>query len=132
MKNAKHDILNDSPELKTMPFAVPEGYFEQFKTEAHRPKAETVSLWNRLTPHLSIAAVFIFLVAAGTFILERSVLRQEMTQEDYILFSDNMMNTISHEIDEDVQFADAEINDDDIINYLIYSAITADEVELSK
>lgn len=132
MKNLNNDILSERTELKKMPFTVPEGYFEKFKAAAYRPKAETVSLWNRLSPYISVAAVFIFIVTAGTFILERSTPQQDMTQEDYIMFSDNMMNTISYEMDDDTWIADAEIENEDIINYLIYSGITAEEVELSK
>lgn len=132
MKDLNKDILNDCTELKKMPFTTPEGYFEQFKAAAYRPKADSLSLWKRMVPYISVAASFIFLVTAGTLILERSVKQQDMTQEDYIMFSDNMMNTISYDIDEDAWIADAEINNEDIINYLIYSGITAEEVELSK
>ena len=42
------------------------------------------------------------------------------------------MNTIAYEMDSEYKLADAEINDDDIINYLIYSGISAEEIELSK
>ena len=55
-----------------------------------------------------------------------------MTEEDYILFSENMMNTIAYEMEYSDQLAEAEISDEDIINYLIYSGITAEEIELCK
>lgn len=132
MKNLNNDILSGHTELKEMPFATPEGYFEKFKTAAYRPKAETASLRSRMVPYISVAAAFILLVAAGTLVLENTTGRQDMTQEDYIMFSDNMMNTISYEMDDEVRIADAEIENEDIINYLIYSGITAEEVELSK
>jgi hypothetical protein len=35
-------------------------------------------------------------------------------------------------MDSDYKLAEAEINDEDIINYLIYSGISAEEIELSK
>ena len=33
MKNLEHDILQSSPELKKMPYTVPEGYFSSLKQE---------------------------------------------------------------------------------------------------
>ena len=127
MKTNDTDILRDSPELKTMPFKTPEGYFDAFRESMCRPQPKVISLWNRLTPYAAVAAVFIFLVSAGTFILEHATPQQEMTQEDYILFSDNLMNIIEDEYEAEPQLADA-----DIIDYLIYSGITPEEIELSK
>lgn len=132
MKQKETDILNDMPELKKMPYRVPEGYFGQFKTEACSRKAQSMGLWERLSPYAAVAAVFVFLVTTGTFILEKTTMQDDMTEEDYIMFSGNMMNTISYEISEDVQFANAEIDNEDVINYLIYSGITAEELEMSK
>ena len=127
MKTNDTDILRDNPELKTMPFKTPEGYFDEFRQSMCRPQPKVVSLWSRLTPYAAVAAVFIFLVSAGTFILEHATPQQEMTQEDYILFSDNLMNIIEDDYEPEPQLADA-----DIIDYLIYSGITPEEIELSK
>ena len=132
MKKTESDILKERPELKKMPYSIPDGYFEQFKTKAYRQQAVTVSLWNRLSPYVATAALFLFLMTAGTFILEKTSANHGMTQEDYILFSDNLMNTISYDDYGDSQLAEAEINEEDIINYLIYSGISPEEVELSK
>lgn len=132
MKNNGQDILKERPELKKMPYSIPDGYFEQFKAKAYRHQTVTVSLWNRLAPYAATAAVFLFLVSAGTFILERTNTDNGMSQEDYILFSDNLMNTITYDEYSESQLADAEINEEDIINYLIYSGISPEEVELSK
>lgn len=132
MKKKEQDILKERPELKKMPYSIPDGYFEQFKAKAYRQQTVTVSLWNRLAPYAATAAIFLFLVSAGTFILERTTADEGMTQEDYILFSDNLMNTISYDDYSESQLAEAEINEEDIINYLIYSGISPEEVELSK
>lgn len=128
----KKDILRDCPELKQMPFTVPEGYFESFKAEAAKPMVHKVSFMNRFAPYAAMAAVFACLVTAGTFLLERTTPAYQMTEEDYMLFSDNMMNTITYEMEYGDQLAEAEISDEDIINYLIYSGITAEEIELYK
>lgn len=127
MKANDTDILRDCHELKTMPFKTPEGYFDTFRESMSRPQPKVVSLWTRLAPYAAVAAVFIFLVSAGTFILEHTTPHQEMTQEDYIVFSDNLMNIIENHYEPEQQLADA-----DIIDYLIYSGITPEEIELSK
>ena len=130
MKTENKDILKDNPKLKDMPFSVPEGYFESFRQGISIQQAP--SFWKRSAPYVSVAAAFLLIMSVGTLILEKTVPGYEMTQEDYILFSDNMMNTISYEMDEEYQIAEAEINDEDIINYLIYTGISAEEIELSK
>ena len=55
-----------------------------------------------------------------------------MTQDDYLVFYENMPVTTIYEIEEEVQLADAAMNEEDIINYLIYSGITAEELEQYK
>jgi hypothetical protein len=113
-----------------MPFRVPEGYFDSFKREVRKQQAS--SLWKIFAPYATVAASFLLIVSAGTFILEKTVSKELMSQEDYIIFSDNMMNTINYEMDTEYKLAEAEINEEDIINYLIYSGISAEEIELSK
>ena len=95
MKQTDKDILKDVAELRRMPYSVPEGYFDTFRREMKKPQTQVVSLWSRIMPYASVAAVFIFLVSAGTFILERTTDTRDFTQEDYILFSENFsLNTI--------------------------------------
>ena len=55
-----------------------------------------------------------------------------MTEEDYVMFADNMMNTIAYEMEYGTQLAEAEVSDEDIINYLIYTGVSAEHIELSK
>ena len=128
----ENDILKDSLGLKQMPFTVPEGYFGAFKEANARPVARKVSLWNRIAPYAAMAAVFVSLVTTGTFLLERSMPQYDMTEEDYVLFSDNMMNTIAYEMGYGSQLAAAEVRSDDVINYLIYTGVSAEPIELSK
>ena len=69
MQNEK-DILKSAQELKKIPYSVPDGYFDRLKAEAasvaldsgerHRP------FFTRLAPYAAMAAVFVFLVTAGT------------------------------------------------------------------
>lgn len=128
----ENDILKDFRELKEMPFAVPEGYFETFKTEAKKPMVRKLTFMDRMAPYAAIAAMFIFLVTVGTLFLDSTTTEYEMTEEDYILFSDNMMNSLAYEMEYMSQAADTEISEDDIINYLIYTGVSAEHIELSK
>ena len=127
-----NDILKDCTELKQMPFSVPEGYFDSFKNANAVPVARRVSLWNRMAPYAAMAAVFVFLVSAGTFLLEKSSPDYNMTEEDYVMFADNMMNTIAYEMEYGDQIAEADLSEEDIINYLIYTGVSAELIELSK
>ena len=128
----ENDILKDCPQLKQMPFTVPEGYFEAFKAEASKPMVRKLDFRTRIAPYAAMAAVFVFMVTAGTHLLEKSVPGYEMTEEDYVMFSDNIMTTIAYEMEYGTQLAEAEISDEDIINYLIYTGVSAEQIELLK
>lgn len=114
-----------------MPYTVPEGYFEQVKAEISRSTAaeEGVSLWRKAVPYISVAATFLIMVSAGTFFLEKTTQQDGMTYEDYLVHSDVL---IEAEYEQDTQIADATIAAEDIIEYLIYTGVTAEDIELSK
>lgn len=131
MKEKNRDILADNPKLKEQVYSVPDGYFSGFKAGMTPYASVEPSLARRLVPYLSMAAVFIFLVTAGTFFLQRTTPSDEFTQEDFILYSSNISGIGLYEEEPD-QLADAGIADEDIIEYLIYSGISAEEIELSK
>lgn len=132
MKQTDMDILKEATLLKQMPYSVPEGYFDGMKENLKRTGPQAISRWNRLVPYMSVAAMFIFLISVGTLIFDRTSTEEGMTQEDYLLFSDNMMISAIYEFEEGDRIAEAGIADEDIIEYLIYSGITAEEIELSK
>lgn len=132
MEKNNRDILSEKPYLKEMPYSVPEGYFETFKANAAPYQAKSISLAGRLVPYISMAAMFIFLLTVGTLFLQKTTSPEMMTQEDYLVFSGDMMNTVGYEMEYGDQIADAEIANEDIINYLIYSGVTLEEIELSK
>lgn len=131
MKEKNRDILADNPKLKDQVYSVPDGYFSGFKAGMMPYASVEPSLARRLVPYLSMAAVFIFLVTAGTFFLQQTTPADEFTQEDFILYSSNISGIGLYEEEPD-QLADAGIADEDIIEYLIYSGISAEEIELSK
>lgn len=131
----KKDLLNTrSAELRKMPYDVPEGYFETFKKDmservACRHEGET-GFMHKLTPYISMAATFLVIVTAGTLLMKSGTTDEGMTYEDYIVHSDMYVSTLY----EDEQLAEAvtDIADEDIIEYLIYTGITAENLEISK
>ena len=134
MNEMERDILNN-PELRKTPYTVPEGYFDSLRKEVSgyaRPVVVKVSLWQKLAPLATIAAMFIIMVTAGTFFLRSTSPEDEITQEDYIVFAGEYSTFGIYEEENDEQYADAGVSADDIIEYLIYTGVSEDIIELSK
>lgn len=128
----KNDILKENGKLREMPFTTPEGYFEDLRCKvAKSPERRTGSAGKGLI-YAAAAASFLFLVSAGTLLLKTSGGTYEMTQEDYLMFADNMTSAIAYEMEYGSQVADAVLADEDIIDYLIYIGVTPEEIELTK
>ena len=130
MKEMKRDILAENPQLRKEAYDAPEGYFEDFKSRMRPHQDVQRGRMEKLVPYISIAASFIFIVTAGTFFLQRTALTEEFTQEDYLLFANSMVNVEYYE--DNGQLAEAAMAEEEIIEYLIYSGISAEEIELSK
>lgn len=128
MEEIKRDILASEPKLKEMPYTVPDGYFETFEAQALQHKESRSD--RRMIPYAVAAAVLAFLFTAGALLLQNSPHPEELTQEDFLVFSTQMTNVEYY--DDIDQIADAGIADEDIIEYLIYTGISAEEIELSK
>ena len=128
----KTDILNTfSSELRKMPYSVPEGYFNTVKKDLQKNSVVRIDngLWNRFIPYASVAAVFIALVTAGMLLMRGSLGENEMTYEDYLVHSGAMLN---EGYSEEITVIENEINEEDIIEYLIYTGVTAELIEYSK
>jgi hypothetical protein len=52
-----------------------------------------------------------------------------MTYEDYLVYSGSMTN---EDFQNDIDIIENEINEEDIIEYLIYTGVTAELIEISK
>lgn len=130
--NMKDDILNTrSEELRQQPFRVPEGYFGKLENDL-RQLEEPVNrgFFRVIAPYASMAAAFIIMVTAGTFFLKSTTEQDGMTYEDFLVHSDYVL---SESYDELVNVVEAEeIADEDIIEYLIYTGVTAEVIEISK
>ena len=136
MKDFKRDILQEAS-LKNSPYSVPEGYFESLKERAvkYSKPAEIAPMQFRriLWTAISMAAMFIIMVTAGTMFLKGVTPEDDLTQEDYIVFSDGYFDLEMYDTDGMAeQYADASISDEDIIEYLIYTGVSQEFIEMSK
>jgi hypothetical protein len=136
MKDSERNIMYDDS-LRKCPYSVPEGYFESLKERAvtySKPAPAPVFQFKRiLTTAVSMAAMFVLMVTAGTFLLENTTQEEDLTQEDYIVFSDGYFGLEMYDdggLSE--QYADASISDEDIVEYLIYTGVSEELIELSK
>ena len=133
MRTYGQDILTSQKELKERPFSVPDGYFESFKAEAMRKStAPVISPWRKDVPYMAVAASLAFLLSVGTLVQNSISSRNRITDEDYILFSNSFISTAEYDGEESYHFAEAEIMDEDIIEYLIYMGVSPESIELSK
>lgn len=135
MKDLERDILQEAS-LKKCPYSVPEGYFESLKEKAvkySKPAPAPVFQFKKvLMTAVSMAAMFILMVTAGTFLLEKSTPSEDLTHEDYIVFSDGYFDLEMYEDNMSEQYADASISDEDIVEYLIYIGVSEEFIEMSK
>jgi hypothetical protein len=131
MKTYGQDILTSQKELKERPFSVPDGYFEAFKAGAiSKSSISAAKPLSKLVPYLAVAASIALLLGLGLSFSRKSI--DTLSEEDYILFSDNLIRTDFDESDVTEQFAEAELYDEDIIEYLIYIGESPESIELSK
>lgn len=132
MADMNKDILQN-PEMKKTPYSVPEGYFDSLKKEALRCKETPrvrLSLWGRLAPYASIAAMFLFILLLGKIFIRKAPettaeTYEENTYEDFLVFSDMTSEMSMHYLaDESI-----DLSDEEIIEYLIYIGATEEYIE---
>ena len=129
MTKTEKDILRDTPQLKATPFDVPEGYFDRLKQDLkiNQPATILVAPWKKISQYVAIAATFAMLIAAGGFFLTKNS-DTDISEEDYIVFSNNMTNTLSYDYEE--LYAEAEsVEIEDIVEYLIYIGADVESIE---
>ena len=79
-----------------------------------------------------MAAMFILMVTAGTFFLKGVTSAEDLTQEDYMVFTDGYIDLELYDDGLSEQYADASISNEDIVEYLIYTGVSEELIELSK
>lgn len=139
MENKEKDILNCSPELKRMPFSVPEGYFDDLRrsvavSNGHRSKQ--VSVLTKLIPYASMAAMLLFALVLGRTLADRRQTVSETTDtvsefEDFMVFADGSTDVALYYLEHE-QYAENNIEEDEIIEYLIYTGVSEMDIELLK
>lgn len=133
MKTNGHDILASRPDLKDRPFGVPEGYFESFKKDmAGKAAKPQTSLWKKSIPYMAAAASLALVLSVGSLVKDIFTSGNDFSDEDYILFSNSFISTAEYDNSDSYQFADAELMDEDIVEYLIYLGVSPESIELSK
>lgn len=131
MKKNEQDILTSQQALKEIPYTVPDGYFEAFRAEAiRRSSTKPAKSFGRLVPLLAVAASVALILGLGLSFSQKDI--DTLSEEDYILFSDNLIRTDLEEGGLYGQLAEAEVYNEDIIEYLIYIGESPESIELAK
>lgn len=129
----KNDILNTlSSEFRKMPYCVPEGYFDTLKQDLQRTgRTHSVErrLRNRVASYASIAAAAAIMATSGIMLMKNILTHEDMTYEDYLVHSEAI---IGEEYQDEITVIENEVNEEDIIEYLIYTGVTAELIETSK
>ena len=121
----KNDILNThSSILKENPYGVPESYFETLKGDLMRKKKNSFA-----SPYISIAAACLIFLTAGLMLIKNTVISDDMSYEDYLVHSDYIF---TEGYEDEINVIENDIDADDIIEYLIYTGVTAEVIEQSK
>jgi len=101
----------DNKDLRKMPFTVPEGYFANMPEKMQDRVLAKTPAKRRLVPYMALAASFLILLAAGTFLLrngEKSETDIAGYYSEYTYTADDMTN-------------------EDIIAYLLWSGASVEE-----
>ena len=132
MKDLQRDILQEAS-LKNSPYSVPESLKERAVKYSKPAEVAPMQFRRILWTAISMAAMFIIMVTAGTMFLKEVTPEDDLTQEDYIVFSDGYFDLEMYDTDGMAeQYADASISDEDIIEYLIYTGVSQEFIEMSK
>ena len=134
MKKDTEDILLSSGQLKKMPFDVPPGYFPSLaeKTTRRVMQAGTqeYGIIRKLVPYFATAAMFAIIATVGTFFLSRTTGENDYSFEDYIVMSDSFSEMFNYAMDSR-QYAETAPDEQDIADYLIYTGVSTECIELS-
>ena len=102
--------------MKQNSHITPEGYFNDLKARLHSIpcQQEMPSTWQRVRPHLAMAAAFLAIVTVGTAILRSTAGTPAIGVQD---------------LDSQYELQEAEFSEDDIINYLIDSGVNIENID---
>ncbi|MCR5003713.1 MAG: hypothetical protein K5984_05020 [Bacteroidales bacterium] len=116
---------------KTTGQTVPEGYFENLQMRLseipEKEKTKVVPLRTKLVPYVSLAAGFAILLAVGNFVLRSTATSTTATSEDeeQLYYASLLSTTVGYE---DLYYDEETADEDDIINYLIESGTSLNQI----
>jgi len=123
-------------------FSVPDGYFDSLKERLGRipeesSRAVPTTLWMRVKPYAALAACFLAALVAGKLILSNTAggSHADPLMEEYgeLFYSDLIPVTQPAEsLFYEYEYESAEgVSEDDIINYLIETGTTAEQLAMA-
>lgn len=128
----KSDDILKTGNLRENPFGTPAGYLEHLPERLSGAVAGNLAKpgWaDRISPYFAMAALFLILVTAGTFLLKYSVPVDEGDMEA-VAYSNIIPVTAPYSIMYSQSYEDEEhITEDDIIDYLIFSGVSLNSIE---
>lgn len=141
----KNSSILDNLKAQGTPYKVPDGYFDNLRArldsipsaqrgvEADTPETVVVmpSLWTRVRPYIAMAAAFLILVTAGTAILKTTSGRITVSDEEYIQLASLLPVTDPYAIYYDDYAEDDELSGEDIVNYLIETGVSLEQLAYS-
>lgn len=119
--------------MKQNPHITPDGYFSDLKTRLHSiPEAQEMpSAWQRVKPHLAMAAAFLAIVTAGTAIL-RSTAEKDSISDIYSQYElAQLVRTPSPYLYDEETYEEevSEPTEEELIDYLISTGVTIENIE---
>lgn len=119
------DILHG---CNKMSYSVPEGYFEALNGRLAARRAER-SAMRRLAPYLSMAAMFAAIALVGTAVLKKVSPADDALEYEKFMYSEFLLMTEPEEVYYSQNSEQSEISEEDIINYLIHSGVSLENLE---
>ncbi len=135
------DILQTDKNLRRMPYKLPEGYFsdltEQLAKQRHENPVEAAvprTLWQILAPYAAMAAMFTIIALGGKALAEMTGHQKGWTEKDEFIYTELMPVTGPSDqfygLRDSEYIAEAEPSDNDIVEYLIYSGVSIEEINI--
>lgn len=141
----KNSSILDNLKAQGTPYKVPDGYFDNLRVrldsipsalrgeEASAPETvvEMPTFWAKLRPYVALAAAFLILLTAGTAILKTTSGRMNISEEEYFQLASILPVTDPYAIYYDEYAEDDELSGDDIVNYLIETGVSLEQLAYS-
>ena len=112
--------------------SVPEGYFENLQQRLSaigrtESPAEKVGVVRRFVPYVAVAASMLIAVTVGNWILSRTAVRDTQSNYESMLIAEAgpLYGPDGYSFLDDEE---EDITDDDIVNYLISSGISLEQI----